>query len=205
MEDLYPSPNQPAAQPSDPGPGSDYDSRIRNEIPQENRFLAALKNLLVLLVLVAVIVGSFWVSFHLGRRLLVPVQKTPQQIKVAIPEPPPSIAHLQKLEDIEGITGEVRHIEVKPVTVTTVARVRPTVGYTAGSGTYYKVQAGFFKVKSNAIALAGKLRASGFESFIRKIDSGWRVQAGAFKSKKWAQDLQRSLKAKGFESVLIYE
>ncbi len=200
-------PNQDLNPP--PAPQPEPESHLIDEIPRQNKFLALVKNLLVLVILVAVILGSFWVSFNLGKKLLMPVKKTAMgRINVSIPEPPASIAHLQKLDKLITPTKEVRDQVVQRTTTTvTLARrpVQPVVGYTGASGQYYKVQAGYFKELDNALNLSKQLKSNGFETFIKKLNSGWRVQVGAFRSKKWAQQLQRSLKAKGFDSVLVFE
>ncbi len=176
--------------------------------PRGSGFFGALKNLVLFVVLVAIIGASFWVSFLLGKRILVPVKNIPdQKIQVDIPEPPPSIAALQDVEEL-GLDDE----EFSKTTPTTIkkAPVKKTIStrtYPVSSGgtRYYKVQAGYFSSRSSALSLASKLRASGFSTYVRKIGSGWRVQAGAYYTKTYAQNLQRSLKKKGFNSTLIYE
>lgn len=159
---------------------------LTEKTKRENKFLRFMGSFLIFLLLLGVIVASFWISFTLGSRILVPARKLPERgIEVPIPEPPPEIAGLQKR--VEVSTGEAEKTIV------------------------YKVNAGFFVNKSDASRLAEKLNASGFETCIKKVDDpamvgkGWRVQVGAFKSKANALNLQRSLKAKGFESTLVYE
>jgi hypothetical protein len=177
MDDLNPTPNKEI-------------SRLEHEIPKKNKFLDSSKNVLVGLTLIAVIVGSFWISFQLGKRLLVPVKKIPQEkIEVAIPEAPPSIAHMQKLAELASVSGEAK-------------KVVPAPGL---SGRYYKVQVGMFAHKQNAVNLSAQLKSKGIEAFAKSVGSRWRVQAGAYKSKSDAQRAQRGLKSKGYESVLIRE
>lgn len=209
-------PNQNPPQPQIPygaGQGSEpepeHESHLIDEIPKQNKFLSLIKNLLVLVILITVILGSFWISFNLGKKLLMPVKKTTlSKIDVQIPEPPASIAHLQKLDKIINGTKEAR-VAAKIVDTTTTTLAKPVsrnvVGYTGASGQYYKVQAGYFKQLDNALNLSRQLKANGFETYVRKINNGWRVQVGAFRSKKWAQQLQRSLKTRGFDSVLVFE
>ncbi|MBU1026952.1 MAG: SPOR domain-containing protein [Candidatus Margulisbacteria bacterium] len=184
------------------------DTEEQEMIPEKGSgFLGALKNIVLFVVLVAIIGASFWVSFLLGKRILVPVKNIPdEQIQVDIPEPPPSIAALQDVEELS------LDDDAPATTVTTVkkATVRKTIStrtspVSSGGTKYYKVQAGFFTSKTSALNLASKLRSSGFSTYVRKIGSGWRVQAGAYYMKAHAQNLQRSLKKKGFDSTILYE
>ena len=51
-----------------------------------SNFPVSIKNIFLLLVLALVVIGSFWVSFKLGEKILVPVKKKPDfKIKVAVP------------------------------------------------------------------------------------------------------------------------
>lgn len=178
----------------------------------ENRFLSWLKGLLTFLVLVAVVVASFWVSFRLGKSILMPVKKTPERkIEAAIPEAPASIKALQRLQ--EAMSAEARKKEAKKLARAAKPQLRAVRKplcrvqkrkVAAGKG-YYKVQAGWFADKEKAAELASRLKDSGFEVYQRKISGGWRVQAGAYKTKSTAEALRKKLKDKGFDSSLIYE
>ncbi|MFC1540511.1 SPOR domain-containing protein [Candidatus Margulisiibacteriota bacterium] len=196
----------------DPTPYHNEGPDVVNIPKKGGGFLEFLKHSFLLVLLIGVIVSSFWVSFNLGKRLLVPVRKLPQRnIEIALPEPPAVIAALEEFEEVTVVAEEDLSPLVKVVETPKAAQPKPepkpTVSRTvAPSGAkYYKVQAGVFSDKANAFSQAQKLKASGFETFIRKVSQGWRVQAGAYFSKQWALNLQSSLKAKGFESVLIYE
>ncbi|MFA6549647.1 MAG: SPOR domain-containing protein [Candidatus Margulisiibacteriota bacterium] len=113
----------------------------------------SIKNIFLLLILVLVVIASFWISFKLGERILVPTKKQSDlKIKVAIPEPPPSIAGLQK-------AGIVTPEAVKKVTWAPVCAPRKTSGL-------YKVQVGAFKNKSNAQKLLRTLKAKGIDAVI---------------------------------------
>ncbi|MFH1576558.1 MAG: SPOR domain-containing protein [Candidatus Margulisiibacteriota bacterium] len=208
MENLNQNPShdlnqQPAQEPIE-------DSQLLHDIPRPNRFLVLIKNLLILFLLVGVIAGSFWVSFSLGKKLLMPVKKQSlEKIAVSIPEPPTSIAHLQELDKISEEAAEPEAADVQEEKSAPVVH-KPKVGKkstaAAGpSGKYYKVQAGVFADKQSANSQVEQLRAAGFETFVRKVSQGWRVQVGAYRGKSWAQELQSSLKAKGFDSGIIYE
>ena len=174
-----------------------------------------MKNFLITILLILIVMGSFWISFQLGKKILV-VKKAPSKIEVTIPEPPPSIKALQKLEEamsasvetstsaprasvdeLAGKPAEVKKMEIRPMLV------RKKAG---GAGKcYYKVQAGWFADKSNAEKLANQLKAKGFDIYVKKVRDGWRVQVGAFRSKTEAKVLQSTLGEKGFNSQIIYE
>ena len=176
------------------------------EPPQENRFLQFLKSVLTFLLLVVIVIASFWVSFQLGKKILMPVKKTPeQQIVVAIPEPPPSIQALQKLQEAMSKEATKKVATVSPRKLPSRHRdVCPVQRRLAGKH-YYKVQAGWFLEEGNANGLATKLKESGFEVYIKKVGRGWRVQVGAYKTKPSAEVLRKRLKEKGFDSTIIYE
>lgn len=178
-----------------------------------------LKNLIVFLVLVFIVAVSFYISFQLGSRILSPVKKSSEQkIEAAIPEPPASIIALQKLQAI--LSQEAR--QVKPVVAKTQSPLpfkRVAGGKKLGSRVaaglvvqkrltgkhFYKVQVGFFEDKAAADQLGVKVRASGFDRYVRKSGNGWRVQAGAYRTKELAEELRGELAAKGFSSRIIYE
>lgn len=70
---------------------------------------------------------------------------------------------------------------------------------------YYRVQAGAFKSKSNAIALQNKLIKYGFNVFIKEIDGLYKCQIGAYNNKENAEALLRNVTSKGFNAFLIYQ
>lgn len=167
---------------------------------RKSGFLGFIKNFLLFILLIGIIVSSFWVSFLLGKRILVPVKKMPKQrFEVAVPESRPSPAALQRLEEV--MIDEVKK-DASPVAV---AEAEPKKVIKPGAEHYYKVQAGVYSNMSNAEEFAKKLQTRGFATYIKKVSKGWRVQVGAFYKKAHALHLQNSLSAKGFESTIIYE
>ena len=113
-----------------------------------------------------------------------------------------------KAEELTGDGFAAIEIEVAKI----VAQPKPkvmakpkTMSQAAKWAKYYKVQAGYFKNKSNAYSLAKKLKQAGFEYYLKKMNNGWRVQVGAYYKRYPAEVLQKNLKAKGFESLLVYE
>lgn len=203
-------------------PGNQPGQRQRSEedLPAEGRpATGGLKSLIVFLVLVFIVAVSFYVSFQLGSRILSPVRKSPgQKISVAIPDPPVSIAALQKLQAIMSQeAGKGKPVVAK--TQSPLPFLQVVGGKTPASRTvakvvrnkrltgkhFYKVQVGFFEDKAAADQLGAKVRESGFDLFVKKTGHGWRVQAGAYRTKDVAEELRGELAAKGFSSQIIYE
>lgn len=69
-------------------------------------------------------------------------------------------------------------------------------------GSVFKVQAGAFKYKENAMARIYALDTAGFDAFLNYNGFNYTVQAGAFKSKDNAEKLAKNLRDAGFESII---
>lgn len=69
----------------------------------------------------------------------------------------------------------------------------------------YRVQTGAFSVKSNADALAAKLKAKGFDTYMVKVGNLYKVQVGAFGVKANADAIMQKLKAAGFDAFITTE
>lgn len=172
--------------------------------PEPPKVWLWVKNLFIFLALLAIVIGSFWLSFQLGKKILVPVRKP--RIEVPITEPPPSLKALEKLQ--LAITKEAEEkVQKEKVSLPPKKEIKKKTGIRGVClrEKYYKVQAGWFKSKDRAIGLAEKLKSKGFEVFVKKVCGGWRVQVGAFKSKVKAEDLQKKLKREGFNTVIVFE
>jgi len=201
------------------------------EETKEHKTSGWLKNSLIFLVLLAVVAASFWISFQLGKRILLPVKRPAEQkIDVAIPEPPPDIQALQKLQEVmseeakkqETATPEPAAHEVKmpvkavapkpavakkvaaPVRVAAKAPAKTAPKISTGKR-YYKVQAGWFRDKAKAQELADLVQENGFEIYLKKVNSGWRVQVGAFRTKEEAEALRDALEKKNISSQVLFE
>jgi len=179
------------------------ESEPEPELPPENRFAGLLKNVLTFLLLLLIVVASFWISFQLGRRILMPVRKMPgpAKIEAPVPETPESIKALQRLQT--ALSGEAQNkmgAKAKPAAKTAVRTTRPR----SGKG-YYKVQAGWFTDRSLARDLGAKVTTAGYAVYIRKDRGGWRVQAGAFRLKSQAEALCQKLVAQGFAAQVLFE
>jgi hypothetical protein len=168
------------------------------EAKPERNLASFLKNLFIFLLLGGVIVGSFWISFNVGRNLLVPaVKPAEEKVETALKEPAVTEATKATKE-----TTAKKATSKPAVAKKTTSKPRTT---SSVKRKYFKVQAGVFKNKTNAVNLAKKISESGFGTYIKKLSTGWRVQAGAFIKKTRAQNMQRLLMNKGFKSVLVYE
>jgi hypothetical protein len=69
----------------------------------------------------------------------------------------------------------------------------------------YRVQTGAFSVKSNADALAAKLKAKGFDTYMVKVGNLYKVQVGAFGVKANADAMMQKLKVAGFDAFITTE
>lgn len=70
-------------------------------------------------------------------------------------------------------------------------------GPDSGGNKLYHVQVGAFNSRKNAENLARRLKADGFDAYI-KHEGFYRVQVGAFSHKEYADTLARKLRAKGY-------
>lgn len=68
--------------------------------------------------------------------------------------------------------------------------------------TLYRVQTGAFKQKANADALAAKLKAAGFDTYIVIVNGLYKVQVGAYSKKANADAMAEKLKAAGFDTYI---
>lgn len=66
----------------------------------------------------------------------------------------------------------------------------------------YRVQTGAFKNKSNADALAARVKAAGFDTYMVKVDGLYKVQVGAYSNKANAESQARKLKSRGFDTFI---
>ena len=137
----------------------------------------------------------------MGRNLLVPAAK-PAEEKVVTALKEPAVTEETKAAKKTEETAAKKATSKPAVVKKTSSKPRTT---SSVKRKYYKVQAGFFKNKLNAINFAKKISGSGFGTYVKKLSTGWRVQAGAFVKKTQAQNMQRLLLNKGFKSVLVYE
>lgn len=185
-----------------------------------------IKNIFVGLLLVGIVVGSFWISFLIGKKVLVPPVKNLQTVEMPAPK---AISPI----DIETAAPATEEMEIKereitpapvveyknkpslavkpkpkprPVAVLTnpAPAVKPVIAKTKGMK-FYKVIVGTYQTVDEANNLTQKLRENGFLYYVKQISGSFRVQAGAFDAMEKAQPLVEKLKAKGFTPTIIIE
>src|SRR3989339_77473 len=173
---------------------------------EENGFIRLVKSFVFFLLLVLVIVACFWVSFQLGKRILVPV-KEPAAKKINVTLAAASSPEVYVYQEDEqkkntaAVTATTQPKVVVPITKPLVTQVKKVAPITKQvNGQYYKVVAGLFKDKEAAISLVNRLNVNGVATYLRKTGSSWRVQVGAYKTKSQAVNLKNSLNAKGFNA-----
>ena len=152
--------------------------------------------------------GSFSVSFMIGKRILVPTKKIPTRSFLAEKE-------LEKSPFSEAISIEVEttaremeklaskylaeeNIEVpapkKPV-------VKKSVKGVASYGKYY-VQVGAYSYQSNALNFKKELESKDFSASLVKKGKYYRVYAGSFSTMSQAKAQVAKLKSAGYESFV---
>ncbi|MCX5726539.1 MAG: SPOR domain-containing protein [Candidatus Saganbacteria bacterium] len=152
-----------------------------------------LKNLFIFILIVGIVVASFWISYLIGKKMFVPIKPLPSREM-----PKPAITP----EEVLG--GKPLQVKEAPAEKPKAEEVKPVVQ--AGAVRYYKIQAGLFDEQADALSLANKIKNSGFPTYVRKLPDGtWRVQAGAVNTKSQAKTVQNELKGKGFNSTIIFE
>lgn len=160
-----------------------------------------LKSVFVFFLLVGIVVGSFYVSFLIGKRVLVPVKSLSQRELAPIED-----TTVVEEEDLSKFaTGEVIKEELiepaKMLPSKTITQAAPPEAIK-----YYKVEAGLYATKAEAEAKVAALNLKGVTSFVRKVpNSAYRVQVGAYRTKDRAQLAVDDLKKKDVLSTIIFE
>jgi len=186
-----------------------------------------IKNIFVGLLLVGIVVGSFWISFLIGKKVLVPPIKNlptfeitaPKAISKADIEKATPVNEEPAIQEREIKGADVRSKLPKPISVIKVqspakpaavkatskqAAIKTPVARSTGIK-YYKVIVGTFKTAIEANAQVKSLKEKGFQSYVKKLSGLYRVQAGAFDTKDKANPLVVRLKGKGFIPSIIIE
>lgn len=82
------------------------------------------------------------------------------------------------------------------------ATEKPQPDSNGSKKTLYRVQTGAFSKKDNAAALASKLKAAGFDTYIVQSDSLYKVQVGAYSVKANADAMAAKLKLAGYDTYI---
>lgn len=172
------------------------------------------KNLFLIIILVGVIILSFWISFNLGKNMLMPVTKK-------IPTADLLTMEADVMEKIGKITFEVESLTMegvqKEASEKTVKKQAPaymmpkiaepkrrhaTAAQKAKAVVCaYKVQCGIFASSKNSDALSLKLKKKGFDPIVEKYGKYHRVYVCASGASD-AKNIAKRLRAKGFEAVV---
>jgi len=186
-----------------------------------------IKNIFVGLLLVGIVVGSFWISFLIGKKVLVPPIRNLPTFEIPAPKAI-SKADIEKATPVneEPVIQEreIKGIDVKsklpkPISVIKVQSAAKPIAVKATSKPaaiktpiaqskgvkYYKVIVGTFKTAIEANTQVKSLKEKGFQSYVKKLSGLYRVQAGAFDTKDKANPLVVKLKGKGFIPSIIIE
>lgn len=185
-----------------------------------------LSNILWVCGSIALIVGSFWLSFLIGRRILVPIKQPPQKVQeirkvIPIREPMAAAPVKESLSDLSPINKKIalqksikpkkktavqisRKINVKRIVIPVVQKASVKLESTPIADILYRVQIAQLYDKDAAIGLMKELQKKEFDVFARDSGNGkWYVQIGAFKDKIKARKIISDLKFKGFDNQVV--
>lgn len=167
----------------------------QKESRKNNLFVSILINVFWVAGAIALIVGSFWISFLFGRRILIPIKRAnPPEVvkKISIPvieETKEAVSEKKK------ITVPFIHKEIK---------AKDKLKDKIALGKLYRVQIAKIFKKDEAINLMKDLQAKEFDVFAKNLyNEDWIVQIGAFKDKVKALNVIRELKLKGINNKVI--
>lgn len=73
------------------------------------------------------------------------------------------------------------------------------------SGVRYKVQAGAYSKKENAVKQEKELKAAGFDTYMVKVGNLYKIQVGAYSKKENADAMLAKVKAAGFDAFITTE
>ena len=167
-----------------------------------------IKNFFVGLLLIAIVVGSFWVSFLIGKKILVPPVKNLPTTEVTMPQTVSPI-EIEKAMPVKEVEPAIKEIEIKaqlprPIAAPKPPAKVPAVKKPAGIK-FYKVIVASVKTAEEAYNITASLKQNGFQSYVKVLAGSLRIQAGAFDTKDKAVPLVAKLKAKGFSPTIIIE
>lgn len=86
------------------------------------------------------------------------------------------------------------------------SRVTEQLGSNLNDGTHkrvYRIQCGIYSKKENAEKQLEKIKAAGFNAFIRQVDDMYKIQVGAYSVKENAEKQLEKIKSAGFDAFII--
>lgn len=107
-----------------------------------------------------------------------------------------------KTEDGQKVCGQAIADAIARVRGLTKTEKPNTETSTGGTKTLYRVQTGAFTKKENADALAAKLKAAGFDTYMVQSGGYYKVQVGAYSVKANADAMAAKLKAAGYDTYI---
>ncbi len=215
--------------------GPEDDIGVASELKRQEERSEVIRKTWIGLSVLILVVGSFWMSFYLGSKILSPVKRLPEiQVpspieemndrsasfgttvtkekseQVAIPEelkaPPEKAVRASDIAPaIREMKAEIAKPEVRKL-ITPVVKKAVMKKKEPVSSKSVKVRVAVASDKETADAIIRKLADKGFEAFAKKMEDGsLSVQAGVFKTRSNAQKLAGELKDNGFPAELISE
>ncbi|MBU0574377.1 MAG: SPOR domain-containing protein [Candidatus Margulisiibacteriota bacterium] len=167
-----------------------------------------LKNILLVVLLIAIIVASFWVSFLVGKQMLSPVKQNPlrgetsplveSEDKMTFEVVTETIVSGETTSKVQPEKTKIPEVKEKVVPAKTVARA-------PAASAVYKVQAGAFSSYTNAVNLKDTLLSSGYPAVVEKSGGLWKVKIGPYYSYASARSSAERLTAKGYEAIVRRE
>ena len=198
----------------------DEDIGIGRSLKRRSRSSFPVKGVVFSIFIVFLVVASFWVSFLVGKRILIPektiLAEKPKPVStMPVKEVPQSVAERDLTEKTvfpdlsQKPPAKAKPVEKKiskKVVLPTAPAKKPLAQPApAKEDVYYKVQAGLYSSRAQAVEKMKAMEDLGFEVFAREVSGGWRVQAGAFKSREKADKMASELRAKGLSATVIKE
>lgn len=174
-----------------------------------------IKNILLTLFFIGVIIGSFWVSFNIGKVILVPVKKSPSVEMITRESPTTPPVHDNKSSDPTGkISFEVENVPIETSTITdedydvqtvkkekTAAKSKPKMVSRKDAACGIRVQSGLFALAANAQSLAKKIRNLGLNAQVEITGKYKKVYVSA-RNLPEARLTASKLRSAGFEAII---
>jgi cell division protein FtsN len=166
-----------------------------------------LKNFFLVILLIVVVVLSFWVSFMVGKKMLVPARSLPvRPIMPAetIPALPPEVTLEAKIVSLEVVRvekkPEVQEVKKETTVAKKTAKKKKKKNFALSAP--FTVQLGVFKVRENADTLSTELAKKGFSVEIYDQGSLIRVYSGKFKNTDEAAEHLKEIQEAGYEGIV---
>ncbi|KAF0133743.1 MAG: hypothetical protein FD145_1133 [Candidatus Saganbacteria bacterium] len=156
-----------------------------------------IKNVSFVLVLVLVIVVSFWISFMIGKRMLLPARKIPTNLMVT------EASNLSSEISLEGagVSFETVRPKVEPK-VEVVQKLPEKIEAGDIKTGKYTIQVGAFSVYNNAKKLLEELNKIGFKARITPSENVYRVSSGKFETLNSAGAHLKKISSAGYEAII---